>query len=83
MAFISTKLDEMHSTTVQTTFIQRDVGSLRKSIVKHVSVILRHAAGKSVSKTKKPRIACGDIEYCKLRKLRKTHLEVQNTTGLG
>lgn len=61
MAFISTKLDEMHSTTVQTTFIQRDVGSLRKSIVKHVSVILRHAAGKSVSKPKKPRIACGDI----------------------
>ena len=29
--------------------------------MKHVSVILRHAAGKSVSKTKKPRIACGDI----------------------
>lgn len=82
MAFITTKLDEMHSTTVQTTFIQRDVGSLRKSIVKHVSVILRHAAGKSVSKTKKPRIACGDI-VIKLRKLRKTILEVQKTTGLG
>ena len=53
LVFISTKLDEMHSTTVQTTFIQRDVGSLRKCIVKHLSLILRHAAGKSVSKTKK------------------------------
>ena len=61
MAFISTKLDEMHSTTVQTTFIQRDVGSLRKCVAKHVSAIRRHAAGKRVSKTKKPGIACGDI----------------------